>query len=173
MRVARIGLPDRYGGRLKRVERVVRTTAPRGKRRALARRWGRFPTTADVGIWATGPTTAALFEALGLGLFALMTDRSRVRPIAERAVSASGTDPSALVVAYLGELLLLQQTEGFLAREIHAHPVGDPPTAIVASAAGEPFDPARHSARTEVKAITLHDLTLDLARGRARVIVDI
>ena len=102
-----------------------------------------------------------------------MTDLSRVRPRIERAVSAAGADPTALVVAYLSELLLLQQTDGFVARQIRAHPVGDPPTAIVASASGEPFDPARHPSRKEVKAVTLHDLTLDLARGRARVIVDI
>jgi SHS2 domain-containing protein len=126
-----------------------------------------------VGIWASGPTDAALFEALGLGLFALITDRARVRPRMERAVSASGTDPSSLVVAYLTELLLLQQTEGFLARDIRARPVGDPPTAIVASVTGELFDPARHTARTEVKAVTLHDLKVDFGTGRARVIVDI
>ena len=114
-----------------------------------------------------------MFEALGLGLFALITDRKKVRPRLERAVSASGTDATSLVVAYLSELLLLQQTEGFVASEIRAHPVGDPPTAIVASVAGETFDPARHSVGTEVKAVTLHDLSIDLERGRARVIVDI
>ncbi len=102
-----------------------------------------------------------------------MTDVGRVRRRTERAVSASGTDPTALVVAYLSELLLLQQTEGFLARDIRAHPVGDPPTAIVASVTGETFDPRRHSTRTEVKAVTLHELTVDLVSGRARVIVDI
>ena len=152
---------------------MVPDTSERTRGRARARRWGSFPTTADVGIWATGPTNDALFEALGLGLFALMTDLSRVRPRSERAVSASGSDPASLVVAYLGELLLLQQTEGFLAREIRAHLVGDPPTAIVASVAGETFDPGRHLARTEVKAVTLHHLTVDLGGGRARVIVDI
>jgi SHS2 domain-containing protein len=102
-----------------------------------------------------------------------MTDLRRVRARTERAVSASGSDPTSLVVAFLGELLMLQQTEGFIAREIRAHPVGDPPTAIVASATGETFDPARHPARTEVKAVTLHELTFDRALGRARVIVDI
>jgi SHS2 domain-containing protein len=152
---------------------VVPGTNASGKRRAKARRWGQFPTTADVGIWASGPTTAAVFEALGLGLFSLMTDLTRVRERSERAVSASGSDPSALVVAYLSELLLLQQTEGFIGREIRAHPVGDPPTAIVASVSGETFDPGRHTSRTEVKAVTLHDLTIDFATGRARVIVDI
>jgi SHS2 domain-containing protein len=103
----------------------------------------------------------------------LMTDLRRVRPRLERAVSASGSDPTSLVAAYLNALVLLQQTEGFVAREIRAHPVGDPPTAIVARLSGEPFDRARHPVRTEVKAVTLHGLTIDLAAGRARVIVDI
>jgi SHS2 domain-containing protein len=126
-----------------------------------------------VGIWASGPSAAALFEALGLGLFALMTDLRKVRRAEERAVSASGEDPTALVVAFLNELLVLEQTDRFLARDIRAHPVGNPPTAIVASVSGERFDPVRHTSRTEVKAVTYHDLLFDPARGRARVIVDI
>ncbi len=88
-------------------------------------------------------------------------------------MSASGEDPTSLVVAYLSQLLLLQQEESFLVREIRARPLGEPPTAVVASVRGEPFDPARHPARIEVKAITFHDLEIDLKRGRARVIVDI
>ena len=126
-----------------------------------------------MGIWASGGSASELFEALGLGLYALMTDLRKVRPREERAVSASGEDPTELVVAYLTELLVLEQTDRFLGRAIHARPVGDPPTAIVASVSGERFDPVRHTARTEVKAVTLHDLVFDAARGRARVIVDI
>jgi SHS2 domain-containing protein len=102
-----------------------------------------------------------------------MTDLRKVRPREERAVSASGEDPTALVVAFLTELLVLEQTDGFIGREIRAHPVGDPPTAIVASVSGERFDPDRHTSRTEVKAVTLHGLVFDPVRGRARVIVDI
>ncbi len=142
-------------------------------RASRARRWGSFPTTADVGVWATGGNSAELLEALGLGLFALMTDLRKVRPKEERAVSASGADPTELVVSFLTELLLLEQTDGFLAREIRVRPIGDPPTALVASVSGERFDPARHSSRTEVKAVTFHDLVFDPASGRARVIVDI
>ena len=126
-----------------------------------------------MGIWASGGSASELFEALGLGLYALMTDLRKVRPREERAVSASGEDPTELVVAYLTELLVLEQTDRFLGRAIHARPVGEPPTAIVASVSGERFDPERHTARTEVKAVTLHDLVFDAARGRARVIVDI
>jgi len=126
-----------------------------------------------VGIWATGATSNALLEALALGLFALTTDLRRVRAREERAVSATAEDLPSLVVAFLTELILLQQTDGFLVRKVTVHAVGDPPTSLVAAVAGERFDPARHRARTEVKAATFHGLVFDPARHRARVIVDI
>ncbi len=142
-------------------------------RPARSRRWGSFPTTADVGIWATGATVAELFEALGLGLFALITDLKKVRARQTRLISASGADLPALVVAYLTQLLLLQQTEGFVARQIEARPIGTPPTAVLATVSGELFDPRIHTARVEVKAATWHTLSFDLVQRRARVIVDI
>jgi SHS2 domain-containing protein len=88
-------------------------------------------------------------------------------------VSASGDDATELVVAFLTQLLDLEETDGFIGRDIRARPVGNPPTAIVASVSGERFDPARHTSRTEVKAVTYHDLVFDPEHGRARVIVDI
>jgi SHS2 domain-containing protein len=102
-----------------------------------------------------------------------MTDLRKVRPRFERAVSASGTDPAELVVAFLTELIGLYEADGFLAREIEVRPLGEPATALVASLRGEPFDPARHPARVQVKAATMHHLVFEPARGRARVIVDI
>lgn len=126
-----------------------------------------------MGIWARGATYRDLLEGLGLGLYSLMTDLRKVRPREERAVSASGEDPAALVVAFLTELLLLKETDGFIGRQIRASPVGNPPTAVVASVSGEPFDATRHVARVDVKAVTFHELVFDVERGRARVIVDI
>ena len=115
----------------------------------------------------------SLLEALGLGLSALMTDLRKVRVREERAVSASATDPAQLVVAFLNELILLQSSDGFLVRTLKVHTVGTPPTSLVAAAAGERFDAARHPVRTEVKAATYHGLVFDPTRHRARVIVDI
>ena len=126
-----------------------------------------------MGIWARGADARELLEGLGLGLYALMTDLRAVRARQERAVSASGEDPASLVVAFLTELLLLHATDGFVGRQIRARPVGNPPTAVVAGVTGEPFDASRHIARADVKAITFHELVFDVARGRARVIVDI
>ena len=146
---------------------------PRGVGQRSRRRWGSFPTTADEGIWARADTVDRLFEALGLGLFALMTDLRKVRRTAERAVHASGVDATALAISFLSELLVLEQTEGFVARDLTVRSIGNPPTALVASAVGERFDPDRHLSRTEVKAITFHRASVDLDRGTARVIVDI
>jgi SHS2 domain-containing protein len=138
-----------------------------------ARRWGTFPTTADLGIWATGPTAGALLEGLGHALYGVLADPRSVRPVEERTVRARANDPSELVVAFLGELLTLQETEGFLGRTLRVTTEGRPPRAVVARIAGERFDPRRHVARTEVKAVTYHNLRFDPAAGRARVILDL
>jgi SHS2 domain-containing protein len=114
-----------------------------------------------------------MFEALGLGLFALMTDLRKVRALEERAVNASGPDPAGLVVSFLTQLITLNAVEGFLLREIQCRPVGTPPTALLAQLRGELFDPARHSRHFEVKAATFHHLVVDLEHHRARVILDI
>ena len=141
--------------------------------RPPARRWGTFPTTADIGIWASGPTSAALLEGLGLALYALLADPRSVRPREERTVTAVGSDPAELTVAFLSALLALEETDGFLGRRLAARTRGRPATSVVARVLGEPFDPERHVGRTEVKAITYHDLVFDPRAGRARVIVDL
>jgi SHS2 domain-containing protein len=138
-----------------------------------ARRWGTFPTTADVGLWARGSTDAALLEGLGLALYSLFADPRRVRPRLERTVRAAGADAAELAVAFLNELLALEETDGFLGRRIRANTAGRPAHRVTARILGEPFDPARHVARTEVKAVTYHDLFFDPGAGRARVIVDL
>jgi len=136
-------------------------------------RYGSFPTTADVGLWVRAPTPSGVFEGLGRALFAQMTDPRRVRPLEERLVEVRSTDPGGLLVQYLTKLLLLQQEEGFLGRRIAVRLFGSPPTRLEATVRGEPFDPARHPSRIEVKAVTMHRLEVDLAGGRARVILDI
>jgi SHS2 domain-containing protein len=139
----------------------------------VARRYGSFPTTADVGLWARADSVSELFDALGLGLFALMTDLRKVRARSERVVQASGEDPGGLVVAYLTELIGLHDTDGFVARAIRCRAVGTPPTALLATLRGETWDADRHPERFDVKAATYHQLEVDLTRLRARVILDI
>jgi protein archease len=114
-----------------------------------------------------------LLEGLGLGLYALGTDLHRVRPLEERTVRVAASDAPGLVVAFLTQLLLLEETEGFFGRTIEVRARGASPTVATARIRGETFDPERHVGREAVKAVTYHELTFDVRRGRARVIVDL
>jgi SHS2 domain-containing protein len=102
-----------------------------------------------------------------------MTDLRRIRAREERVVSASAADLPGLAVAFLSELVKLRDEEDFLGRTIRVRALGNPPTALVATVQGERFDPGRHLRHFDVKGITFHDLKVDPAVGRARVIVDI
>jgi SHS2 domain-containing protein len=102
-----------------------------------------------------------------------MTDLRKVAPREVRAVRATGPDANALVVAFLSALIALEDTERFVARRVTARVVlGDFPTAT-GKAYGEPWDPARHERRKEVKAVTLHELAVHTRPPSARVILDI
>ena len=135
-------------------------------------RWGSFPTTADTGLWARSSTVDGLFGGLGTGLFGVMTDLRRVTPRAVRNMRVEGSEVADLVVRYLSELVLLEDTERFVARRVVAQ-VGRGATSLSAEAYGEPWDPARHLRRKEVKAVTLHRLRVSLSPPSARVILDI
>jgi SHS2 domain-containing protein len=134
--------------------------------------WGSFPTTADTGLWARSSSLDGLFGGLGTGLFAAMTDLRKVTPREVRSVRASGSTVSGLVVAFLSELILLEDSERFVARRVVAH-VARGNRSVAARAYGEPWDPARHERRKEVKAVTMHRLRVSASPPRARVILDI
>lgn len=140
---------------------------------ARAGRYGSFPTTADMGLWATGTGAEALYEGLARALAAATTDLRTVRPSVERTVTAAGRDPVGLAVAFLGELVTLFQVEGFVPRTVRVELSGPERLALRATLRGEPFDPERHPRRIEVKAVTFHEAVFDAGRGRARLVVDI
>ena len=134
-------------------------------------RHGSFPTTADMGIWARAPSAEGLLEGLGLALYGAMTERRKVRPRETRTVRAHDHDPVGLAVAFLNELVVLFQTEGFLARSIRV--TLGPGDELSAELRGEPFDAERHPRGIEVKAVTLHRAAFDARAGSARIILDI
>ncbi|MCI4321239.1 MAG: archease [Thermoplasmata archaeon] len=134
--------------------------------------WGSFPTTADTGLWARSSTLDGLFTGLGTGLFAAMTDLRRVTPREVRSVRTRGAGVSELVVAFLSELIVLEDSERFVARRVAAH-VTRGAQSVTARAYGEPWDAARHERRKEVKAVTMHRLRVSASPPRARVILDI
>ncbi len=133
-----------------------------------------LPHTADAAFEVEAPDLPGLFEAAASVLFDLVVEIDRVAggPV-EATIVAEAADRETLLVAWLSELLGGAMANGvvFSAFAVDALDA----THVLGRAWGEPLDPARHGFRTEVKAVTYHELALTEVPGglRAHVVVDI
>ena len=125
-----------------------------------------------MGLWARSSTPSGLFSALGTGLFGIMTDLRKVVPNSRHTIEVRSKDLPELVVAYLSELVRLEDTESFVARRVRAELASDRGS-VRAELTGESWDDSRHPRRVDVKAVTMHRLEVSLSPPRARVILDI
>ncbi len=131
-----------------------------------------FEHTADVGIIAYGRDLPELFANAARGMFHFMISREEVRAVASRAVAVDADDLEGLLVAWLNELLVVLNGEGFLPAEFRVRSVT--PTRVEATLEGEPVDPQRHRFRLDVKAATYHTLTVQQTNGwDARILFDV
>ena len=73
-------------------------------------------------------------------------------------MSLTAIDREALLVDWLNHLLYLFDLDGFLGRDFQVESLT--PERLKARVTGESFDPARHPARTGVKAATFHQLSI-------------
>lgn len=128
--------------------------------------------TGDIGIEVEAPDLDTLFARAAWGMFAMLTDLTRVRPGRSRRVQVEAPDRDALMVRWLSELNYLHLTEGWLFCRFDVEERTD--RHLKATVHGEPFDPGRHTLYTEIKAVTFHGLTIRRENDRwiARVIFD-
>jgi SHS2 domain-containing protein len=129
--------------------------------------------TADIGFEAFGKTRAEVFANSGRALQSLMVDLDQIAPRDELEIRVEGSDAPSLLVNWLGEILYRIDADARLFHDFQVQSLDD--RSLVAVARGEPFDRARHQVNLQVKAITYHQLSLDLTPGgwRAQVYVDI
>jgi len=125
--------------------------------------------TADVGIRAYGKTASALFESAAVGMFSLIADVARVKPVGEVEIRLAAEDLPRLLVAWLSELLFLHETQHLLFSKFRVRVRG---TQLHARAWGEAIDKERHGLKLAIKAVTYHRLSVDLETGVAEVIFD-
>jgi len=125
--------------------------------------------TADVRIRVFGSTAEELFEGAAAGMFSLITDLARVKPVGEIEVRVSADDLLGLMVAWLSELLVLHETQNILLGKFQVRLDG---LALDGKAWGEMIDKGRHELKLAIKAVTYHRLTVDPERGVAEVIFD-
>lgn len=129
--------------------------------------------TADLGIEAIAATPAAVAEALGLRLARLVCSGVDLGPVRSFAIAANGLDAVETLVAWLNELLYIQQAEHLLVSSIAF--TRCTATTIDATVSGVDFDPRLHQRHYEIKAVTYHQALFEPVTDgwRARIFLDL
>ena len=132
-----------------------------------------FDHTGDFGADLEASSEAELFEASVDALVALLVEDPRAIEEREtRALEVRGLDGAEQLVGLGNELLYWFET-GWLARRVAVDELGD--DRLVATAHGEPYDPARHAIARPIKAVTHHGARPEARDGRwsGRLIYDL
>ena len=129
--------------------------------------------TADLGIRVWADDIKGLFEEAARALFDIITDLTKVEAHLKREIVIQGSSREELMVAWLNELLYLYEVERLLFRDFSIAEIDE--GTVTGMANGEECDKARHPIKTEVKAVTYHQLEIKEhgERWQARVIFDI
>ena len=129
--------------------------------------------TADIGLVVYGENLKALFENAGEAFFHLITDLRKVRRRTERWINLGGESLDRLMVDWLSELLYLHDVENLLFKGFKVESVAE--DGLRAIVKGEPFQEGVHVIKTEVKAVTYHQIEVrqENGRWRAQIILDL
>ncbi|MBU6392142.1 MAG: archease [Planctomycetota bacterium] len=129
--------------------------------------------TADIGIDVLGATLRELFTNAAFALFDIITDLSKVECKAECNIKISGIDREQLLVNWLTELLYLHDVKNLLFKNFCIADIKD--NQLTATINGEAFIEGKHVIKTEVKAVTYHNLSIikEDHQWKARIIFDL
>lgn len=132
-----------------------------------------FDHTADLGIKVFGRTEVELFANAAYALFDLLTELGQVKEEISYALEVKAADREDLLVRFLNELLYLFASKSYLCKRVSFLDFKE--NSLRAETWGEVFDPHRHEIKTEIKAVTYHQLEIKKNDGilEARLVLDI
>jgi SHS2 domain-containing protein len=133
--------------------------------------------TADIAFEATGRDLAELFSDAADATMNVMIDNlDAIESRETRRIELSNDKIDMLLFDFLQELIYFKDAERLLlrVRDGRIEQRGKE-YFLTAEAAGEPLDATRHHQRADVKAVTLHDFSVEKEDGgwRASVLLDI
>jgi SHS2 domain-containing protein len=133
--------------------------------------------TADIAFEATGRDLAELFRDAADATTNVMIDNiEAIQSRETRRIELSNDKLDILLFDLLQELIFLKDVERLLLRIREAQiDERDKNYFVKATAEGEALDPERHHQRADVKAVTLHNFSVERTEGgwKARVLLDI
>ncbi|MBD3262946.1 archease [Candidatus Woesearchaeota archaeon] len=121
--------------------------------------------TADVFIVGKGKTLKEAFQNCAFGLNQYMVDLKNVEPKIQKNISAKGEDVKSLLVEFLTQFLILQDSEGLIFSDINVTRLDEKKFEIDAIAKGEKYNPKKHEAGAHIKAITYHEMEIKKSKN--------
>jgi len=133
--------------------------------------------TADIAFEATGRDLPELFSDAADATMNVMIDNlDAIEPREKRQIELSNDKLDMLLFDFLQELIYFKDAERLLlrVRDVQINEK-EGKYFLEAEDAGEPLDAARHHQRADVKAVTLHDFSVEKEDSgwKARVLLDI
>ena len=131
----------------------------------------------DAFIEAWGDSFEEAYVEAAKAFYELVSSMEGVEPRVERVVEARGRDLQELLYDMLEKLIILFDSEGFLASKIEAEELrrGARENYLRLRLLGEPYDPGRHRHGIHVKAVTYHlmEVRSEDSRKVLRFLLDI
>ena len=131
---------------------------------------------ADIVVVAYGDSLEEAFENAALALFEVMTDTSTVEPRRKDVFEVEGFDELSLLYSWIESFIIafdvdLKLYSTFKIEKIEKTQDG---FKLRGNAWGETFNPTKHPSRSEVKAITYHEMEILRQNGiQLRFILDL
>ena len=129
--------------------------------------------TGDMGVLVHGADLKELFINAAFALFDITWDLSSVEERLKVPIKLKEAGTTELLISFLRELLYLSQGEDYIFKRFEIKEIDE--DRLEATAYGEEWDPSRHRAIRELKAVTYHLAEVKRQEGRyqARIIFDI
>lgn len=123
--------------------------------------------TADIAIEVRGKDKKSLFMNCGRALFDLMYDTEGVIGAESYNIEAEGENIDELLINFLRELFFKIEIYKALLKDVEIISIDD--GKIVATVTGEVYNAKKHTLKTEIKAVTYHDVKIEETGGGLKV----
>jgi len=120
-------------------------------------------TRADIAVRIHAPDLQGLFREAGRALASIEIDNCEsIMPVTSRTIRCEAAALDLLLYEFLQELIFIKDVEKIILLPASVDITEDGDRSILsAQAQGERIDRARHLTRTDVKAVTLHGLSVE------------
>ncbi len=132
-----------------------------------------FDHTADIGIIVRGKSIEEMFEKAAYAMFDIIVYADKIDPVRKVKVSLSSSTLEDLLVDWLSELLYVFSTELFVMSEFKVTINKNDGYSLNAVCWGERYKRKKHGIKTEIKAVTYHELEINEKEGYLKVLFDI